>query len=913
MSQNDHRNSFSVEHTDYDVDDLPSHTSDLESHHENDSISAFYNNGSNVQSKKSYLSSLKSFFIPSTRSNFSKSFSSQPITPTHHQSFQPLLSHNDDYDESFTNSDINQHNISSFPNLTESYHNQSRKFYQDDDRTIAYEDMTAIDWQYEYTKERVRQEKLESTPGVYGKLIWLLDVSHIWIVLILTGIMTAIVAAYIDIVSRWLADIKFGYCSDAFYLPKDFCCSGIDQVDKCEKWITWEKSFHIENNVVGSYATAYIFYILFAIFFAAAACILVMFYAPHSRFSGIAEIKTILSGFIIRDLLGFKTLIFKATGLILVVGAGLWVGKEGPLVHVACCCANVTTFIFPQLYHNEALKREILSAAASAGISVAFGSPIGGVLFSLEQMSYYFPERTLWNSFVAAMVAAVTLQFINPFRSGNLVLFQVIYDRLWHRFELVPFAVIGVLGGIYGALFTSLNIKIANWRRKSKFISSKPLLEVVLVGLVTGLVTYPIVYTRIPASLSLSHMFQECSNNVPGHLCDDSYWKSSSMVLFIAGVQGFFLTAYTFGINIPAGIIMPSMLNGALIGRAIGIVMNTWQKNHSKFVLFESCPPDGPCITPGVYALVGAASTLCGVTHLTVSTVVIMFELTGALTYVIPIMTGVMVSKWVSDYFNHKGIYESWIRFSEYPFLDNHDDQPIPDVTVESIMTKVEDLTLIPADSSTVGSLKQILELSSSQGFPITKSVDDMTLVGYITRAELKHAITDLPLHTSNDIPCSFSKPLESRQSSTFDQSHDYINHGNDSIYDFVSSVDQPSSFHNSHHDNSTQPISLYRYTEHAPITLSYLSRLQLAASMFQKLGLRFILFSHKGQLKGLLTRKDVWQLLNSFDTDAENIDTLSESSRNARGRLLNTISFSMRGLDNNGFSNMSQEEGNRS
>lgn len=62
----------------------------------------------------------------------------------------------------------------------------------------------------------------------------------------------------------------------------------------------------------------------------------------------------------------------------------MWLGKEGPFVHVACCCANLFTKLFPTVNGNEARKREVLSAAAASGISVAFGSPIGGVLFCLE-------------------------------------------------------------------------------------------------------------------------------------------------------------------------------------------------------------------------------------------------------------------------------------------------------------------------------------------------------------------------------------------------------------------------------------------------------------------------------------------------------------------------------------------------
>ena len=154
------------------------------------------------------------------------------------------------------------------------------------------------------------------------------------------------------------------------------------------------------------------------VFFAICASILVRDYAPYAKHSGIPEIKTVLGGFIIRRFMGLWTLIVKSLGLVpspmilryafdtdsfkcLAVASGLWLGKEGPLVHVACCCANLLMKLFPTLNDNEgeiksdlheqrkclpskARKREVLSAAAAAGISVAFGSPIGGVLFSLE-------------------------------------------------------------------------------------------------------------------------------------------------------------------------------------------------------------------------------------------------------------------------------------------------------------------------------------------------------------------------------------------------------------------------------------------------------------------------------------------------------------------------------------------------
>jgi chloride channel 3/4/5 len=70
----------------------------------------------------------------------------------------------------------------------------------------------------------------------------------------------------------------------------------------------------------------------------------------------------------------------------------------------------------------------------------------------MQQLSYYFPDKTMWQSFVCAMTAAVTLQALDPFRSGKLVLYQVTYSTGWHGFEMIPYAILGIFGVCYGTL-----------------------------------------------------------------------------------------------------------------------------------------------------------------------------------------------------------------------------------------------------------------------------------------------------------------------------------------------------------------------------------------------------------------------------------------------------------------------------
>ena len=108
--------------------------------------------------------------------------------------------------------------------------------------------------------------------------------------------------------------------------------------------------------------------------------------------------------------------------------------------------------------------------------------------------------------------------------------------------------------------------------------------------------------------------------------------------LAIATVLRMLLVLISYGCKVPAGIFVPSMAIGASFGRMVGIVVEALHEANPNSPFFSSCDPDVPCITPGTYAFLGAGAALSGIMHITVSVVVIMFELTGALTYILPTM-----------------------------------------------------------------------------------------------------------------------------------------------------------------------------------------------------------------------------------------------------------------------------------
>jgi chloride channel 3/4/5 len=270
---------------------------------------------------------------------------------------------------------------------------------------------------------------------------------------------------------------------------------------------------------------------------------LVKSYAPYAAGSGISEIKCIIAGFVMKGFLGFRTLLIKSIGLPLAIASGLSVGKEGPSVHYAVCTGNVISRFFEKYRRNAAKTREILSACAAAGVAVAFGSPIGGVLFSLEVSRWlpnyqadivlttrlgnvkllptqdFMEELLLCSGSNSSTIRTCTSvsspathahisQAMNPFRTGQLVMFTVSYDRQWHFFEIFFYIILGIFGGLYGAFVIKWNLRVQAFRKR--YLGQYPILEATILATATAILCYPNKFLRIDMTESMEILFLEC-------------------------------------------------------------------------------------------------------------------------------------------------------------------------------------------------------------------------------------------------------------------------------------------------------------------------------------------------------------------------------------------------------------------
>ncbi|CAI4045017.1 hypothetical protein SUVZ_10G2250 [Saccharomyces uvarum] len=666
----------------------------------------------------------------------------------------------------------------------------------------------------------------------YREVIW--DRAKTFITLSTTAIVIGCIAGFLQVFTETLVNWKTGHCKRNWLLNKSFCCSNVvNQVSSASNALLKRQEFECEAQGVWTNwdgrILPFIIFMLLSVFFALLSTLLVKYVAPMATGSGISEIKVWVSGFEYnKDFLGLLTLIVKSVALPLAISSGLSIGKEGPSVHYATCCG----FLFTKWLLRDTLtystQYEYLTAASGAGVAVAFGAPIGGVLFGLEEIASAnrFNSSTLWKSYYVALVAITTLKYIDPFRNGRVILFNVTYDRDWKVQEIPIFIALGVFGGLYGKYISKWNISFIHFRKM--YLSSWPVQEVLFLATLTAFVSYFNEFLKLDMTESMGILFHECVKNdntsTFGHrLCqlDENTHALEFLKIFtslcFATVIRALLVVVSYGARVPAGIFVPSMAVGATFGRAVSLLVE-------KFI-------SGPAvITPGAYAFLGAAATLSGITNLTLTVVVIMFELTGAFMYIIPVMIVVAITRIIlSTSGISGGIADQMIMVNGFPYLeDEQEDEFLEEYTAEQIMSS----KLITINETIyLSELESLLYDSASEfsvhGFPITRDEDkfekEKRCIGYVLK---RHLASKIMMQSSNSTKAQTTLV--------------YFNKTNDDL---------------GHRENC---IGFKDILNTSPITVKPEVSTSLLFRMFKELGCKTIIIEESGILKGLVTAKDI-------------------------------------------------------
>ncbi|OIT26422.1 PREDICTED: chloride channel protein CLC-b-like [Nicotiana attenuata] len=480
------------------------------------------------------------------------------------------------------------------------------------------------------------------------------------------------------------------------------------------------------------------------------AALLCVCFAPTAAGPGIPEIKAYLNGVDTPNMYGATTLFVKIIGSIAAVSASLDLGKEGPLVHIGACFASLLGQGGPDNYrlkwrwlryfNNDRDRRDLITCGSSSGVCAAFRSPVGGVLFALEEVATWWRSALLWRTFFSTAVVVVILRaFIEYCKSGNCGLFGrgglIMFDVSgvsvsYHAVDIIPVVVIGIIGGLLGSLYNHVLHKVL---RLYNLINEKGKLHKVLLALSVSLFTSICMY-----GLPFLAKCKPCDSSLPGSCpgtggtgnfkqfnCPDGYYNDLATLLlttnddavrniFSINTPGEFqvtsliiyfilyciLGLITFGIAVPSGLFLPIILMGSAYGRLLAIAMGSYTK-----------------IDPGLYAVLGAASLMAGSMRMTVSLCVIFLELTNNLLLLPITMLVLLIAKSVGDCFN-LSIYEIILELKGLPFLDANPEPWMRNITAGELAdVKPPVVTLCGVEK--VGRIVEVLKNTTYNGFPV--------------------------------------------------------------------------------------------------------------------------------------------------------------------------------------------------
>ncbi len=198
--------------------------------------------------------------------------------------------------------------------------------------------------------------------------------------------------------------------------------------------------------------------------------------SPASQGSGLAEVKTILNGVHLEKITSLWTAIAKCSGVVFAVSSGLPVGIEGPMIHLGLVLGAQVSQV-KSVLRTDRHRRDFAACGTAAGVAAAFHTPIGGVLFALEEGASFWSTLLTWRAFACAIVTMITVYFVYGVKKHTVPtdVFNVIGNGVeqehFPRFSILQlpiFAFIGGIGGCLGAVWIILNTKLSSWRRRLK-------------------------------------------------------------------------------------------------------------------------------------------------------------------------------------------------------------------------------------------------------------------------------------------------------------------------------------------------------------------------------------------------------------------------------------------------------------
>lgn len=347
--------------------------------------------------------------------------------------------------------------------------------------------------------------------------------------------------------------------------------------------------------------------------------LLVRLLAPGSSGSGIPQVMACIEPdyhHLATILLRKSVIVIKILSSILAVFVGAAIGREGPSLQISAAIAHNLGLFFKR-FNIKIKPEQVLVAGAASGLAAAFNTPIGGIVYAVEELSKEHVRTFKDVLLLSVVISGLTAQLM----LGNyLYLGYPTVPKDNGLYVLISIAGLSLVCGILGSLFSKTLIFLIKWRSKKKITT-----QIVIIGVV-GIILASFYYFTGPLSL---YSGKEVINQA---------LFSSESIQWPLAITRFLGPLFSSMTGIAGGIFAPSLSAGSVIGGLSAELFN-------------------PALRT-IFALAGMVGFLTGVTHTPITSFILVLEMTDRHSVVLPMMIAAVFSSIGARLISNKSFYE---------------------------------------------------------------------------------------------------------------------------------------------------------------------------------------------------------------------------------------------------------------
>ncbi len=405
--------------------------------------------------------------------------------------------------------------------------------------------------------------------------------------------------------------------------------------------------------------------------------ILVIHVFPGARGSGVNQTKSAL--YIFNGFIPFRTAVGKFLTAALAIGAGHSLGPEDPSLQIG---ASLASALGRRMNLSRERLRLLAPVGAAAGLAAAFNAPISAVLFVIEEVIGRWSAGILGSVVLSAISSVVVVRLF----LGSQPLFRIPPITLARPYELIAYALLGLVGGIASAIFAKA---IAYFRPRLRAL---PRWTQYFQPAVAGLIIGMIAYFGAPQVMGAGYEFMDQAMH------DQFTWQVLAM---LAGLK-IVATTLSFTTGTPGGMFAPTLFIGAMLGGAVGGLERHFWGAHLTG-------------STGTYALVGMGVLFAGFLRAPMTSVFMVLEVSGEYSIIVPVIVANTVAYVLSRSMQPVSIFDLLSRQDglDLPSMEEQREENI--LRIEDAMRPVEGPVLTSVE--TVFEANQRIQTSSARTF----------------------------------------------------------------------------------------------------------------------------------------------------------------------------------------------------